>query len=181
MTDRHWLAAIRRWDVRAARTVHAWRGRRRALDWAIAVLARGGAGLFFVAMGALLLFGGYRFSYAAAGVTTAVVAALATKLAIDGLAGRWKRGRPFLLLGFPPLVAKDPGDPSFPSNHAGGAFALAVCMAVYFPGAWGWGMLALACALSFSRLYAGLHFPSDLAAGAAIGAALALAACLVLG
>ena len=34
---------------------------------------------------------------------------------------------------------------------------------------WGWGMLALAAAISYSRLYVGVHWPTDVAAGIILG------------
>ncbi|MBB3176692.1 phosphatase PAP2 family protein [Variovorax sp. Sphag1AA] len=62
---------------------------------------------------------------------------------------------------------------SMPSDHAAMYFALAgeLCFASRF-----WGALALvygALFICFPRAYLGLHFPSDLAAGAAIGLAFA--------
>jgi undecaprenyl-diphosphatase len=34
---------------------------------------------------------------------------------------------------------------------------------------WGWGFLALAVAVSYSRVYVGVHYPGDVLAGAIIG------------
>src|ERR687889_833245 len=35
--------------------------------------------------------------------------------------------------------------------------------------AWGWGLLALAIAVSYSRVYVGVHYPGDVLGGALIG------------
>jgi membrane-associated phospholipid phosphatase len=35
---------------------------------------------------------------------------------------------------------------------------------------WGWGLLALAIAISYSRIYVGVHFPSDVLGGVGLGA-----------
>src|SRR5437870_153816 len=61
-------------------------------------------------------------------------------------------------------------DPSFPSDHATGAFALALGIWLY-DRAMGTLMLVLAALLSFSRVYVGTHYPGDVVAGALIGMA----------
>lgn len=71
------------------------------------------------------------------------------------------------------LIARS-GDPSFPSDHATGAFAIAA--AVYFYDRLAGGLfLALAVLLSFARVYVGTHYPSDVLGGAAIGVGVAVA------
>jgi undecaprenyl-diphosphatase len=70
------------------------------------------------------------------------------------------------------LIARSP-DPSFPSDHASGAFALATMVWTY-DRTWGAVLLVLAVILGFARVYAGAHYPFDVVGGAAIGAAVAL-------
>lgn len=57
---------------------------------------------------------------------------------------------------------------SFPSNHAANSFAVANTVGFYFPVV---RMLILgyAAAVAYSRVYCGVHFPSDVVAGALIG------------
>jgi undecaprenyl-diphosphatase len=64
-------------------------------------------------------------------------------------------------------------DPSFPSDHAAGAFAIAVALLIFWRRA-GWLAVAFAALLGFSRIYTGEHYVSDVLAGAAIGTAAAL-------
>jgi undecaprenyl-diphosphatase len=71
------------------------------------------------------------------------------------------------------LIARSP-DASFPSDHATGAFALAVGVWLY-DRTIGAILLALAAVISFSRVYVGTHYPGDVLAGALIGAAVAVA------
>ncbi len=72
------------------------------------------------------------------------------------------------------LFASHTADPGFPSDHATGAFAVA--MAIWLRDR-RWGTLALIAAalLSVGRVAVGVHFPSDVVAGAALGIAAALA------
>jgi len=59
-------------------------------------------------------------------------------------------------------------DPSFPSDHATGAFALAFAIWLY-DRTIGAILLVLAALLAFSRVYVGTHYPGDVVAGALIG------------
>jgi undecaprenyl-diphosphatase len=74
----------------------------------------------------------------------------------------------------PPLVAT-PTQLSFPSAHATSSYA---AVQVYRPLVGeASGLHALAAALALSRLYLGVHYPSDVLAGVALGTAIgALAA-----
>ena len=60
---------------------------------------------------------------------------------------------------------------SFPSAHASVSFAFAVATSLVARH-WYWALPALAVAalISWSRVYLGLHFPSDILAGAVLGA-----------
>jgi undecaprenyl-diphosphatase len=64
-------------------------------------------------------------------------------------------------------------DPGFPSDHATGAFAVA--MAIWLRDRrWGTVALIAAAVLSIGRVAIGVHYPSDVLAGAALGCAAAL-------
>jgi undecaprenyl-diphosphatase len=72
------------------------------------------------------------------------------------------------------LFAPHPADPGFPSDHATAAFAIAIAILLRKRG-WGIAALVAAAVLSIGRVALGVHFPSDVLAGAALGAAAALA------
>lgn len=72
------------------------------------------------------------------------------------------------------LFASHAADPGFPSDHATAAFSIAVAILLRKRG-WGIAALVLATVLSVGRVALGVHYPSDVVAGAALGAAAALA------
>ena len=72
------------------------------------------------------------------------------------------------------LFAKHAADASFPSDHATAAFAIATAIFLR-DRRLGAIVLALAAMLAAARVALGLHYPSDVTAGAAVGAAAALA------
>lgn len=91
---------------------------------------------------------------------------LFTNVLIKNLVGRT---RPWLILeGLTPLVTEN--DPnSFPSGHTSAAFAAAVALWHTLPRKWGVTVLTCAAVMGLSRLYVGVHFPTDVLCGALVG------------
>ena len=81
-----------------------------------------------------------------------------------------RRPRP-VLEGLPPLGGA-PSSLSFPSAHATSSFAVATAMVRVDPATAGAFVVAIAIALG--RPYLGMHYPSDVLAGAFLGVALGL-------
>ncbi|POX50861.1 phosphoesterase [Streptomyces sp. Ru71] len=86
-----------------------------------------------------------------------------------------RRARP--VLDPVPLVRqlkRQPITTSFPSGHSASAAAFATGVALESP-AWGAAVAPVAFSVAMSRVYTGVHFPSDVLAGAALGAGAAFA------
>ena len=84
-----------------------------------------------------------------------------------------QRARPFQQYAqLVPLIPA-PRDFSFPSGHTSSSFAAAVACFLGFreQGRWTFAVLplVLAALISFSRLYLGVHFPTDVLAGCLVG------------
>jgi undecaprenyl-diphosphatase len=115
-----------------------------------------------------------RFAVVLAGVI--VVQAVSVDL-VKLLVGRL---RPWVVLGLHSIIELPKG-PSFPSGHASGSFCVATYLVVLLfararqkrasAAAASAGLYALAAGISFSRVYLGAHWPTDVLAGAAFGAA----------
>lgn len=89
--------------------------------------------------------------------------------------GAVRRERP--LLDAVPVIRqlrRQPFTTSFPSGHAASAAAFATGVALESKG-WGAVVAPLAAAVAASRVYTGVHYPSDVLAGAVVGAGAALA------
>jgi undecaprenyl-diphosphatase len=84
----------------------------------------------------------------------------------------FSRARPYMFFSYiSPLVESSPRY-SFPSTHATNIFATMLLLSFYYR-RFLLLNLFIACIVSFSRVYVGVHYPSDIVAGAILGMACA--------
>lgn len=130
--------------------------------------------LFLALVVLLVAFGAGSDWRRRAGVATGLGAGLALACAqvISRIADR---PRPFVAdPGGVHLFARHAADASFPSDHATAAFAIATAVLLR-DRRWGAVVLALAAVLAAGRVALGVHYPSDVLGGAALGAAVSVA------
>lgn len=106
-----------------------------------------------------------------------VVLIIISDLVTEGLKLMFMRERPFEVLTDVHTLSwgwlASATSPSMPSGHAARAFAMATLIALGTRLRWGALALALAALIGLSRIYLGLHWPSDVLAGALLGTVLA--------
>jgi undecaprenyl-diphosphatase len=134
------------------------------------------AEVFFVALLAVIFLarGKWRSVNGRHGVVAAGFSALLALGAAQIIAHIWERPRPYIAHpGDAHLFIAASHDPSFPSDHATAAFAIAVALLLRHRKA---GILAIVMAVTLcvARVAVGTHYPGDVLGGALLGSAAAL-------
>lgn len=87
------------------------------------------------------------------------------------------RTRPYEIVEGLQRIIEAQSDFSFPSGHTGSSFAAAVVMFMRLPKRYGISAMVLAVCIGLSRLYVGVHYPTDVMAAALIGTVAAVFVC----
>ena len=159
---------ITRSDYSVMRRANNWVAPRWVRAYAISS-TRGGDGWLWYAIGvAILLFGGeHRFEALGAAVISATLSVFLF-LCLKRLAGR---SRPCQIEPHCWATLLPPDQFSFPSGHTMTAFAVAIPLLLFYP-TLTVGLLFCALSIAASRILLGMHFLSDVLAGALIGTGL---------
>ena len=143
-----------------------------------AITFLGNGGWFWIVLGiALVLFRKTR----PVGIT--VLAALAIGALITNVCLKnWvARVRPYDYSVLIYALVGPEKDFSFPSGHTCSSFAAAFVCWKMLPRKYGAAAMILAALITFSRLYVGVHYPTDVLGGLMIGIVSAIAACHLTG
>ena len=80
-----------------------------------------------------------------------------------------QRPRPFVTFTDLQIIIPTPSEFSFPSGHTSSSFAAAAVFYRHLPKKLGIPSVILAGLIGFSRLYVGVHYPTDVIAGVIMG------------
>ena len=105
---------------------------------------------------------------------TSTLASAAIALLVNQAIGKvWHRARPFATHPSAHVWGSRSHDPSFPSDHASAAFAIAFTV-LFFDRLAGSIFLAAALVIAVGRVFIGAHYPADVGAGLLVGFAVAV-------
>ena len=85
------------------------------------------------------------------------------------------RPRPYRMMEELTILIPEPGEYSFPSGHTSSSFAAGVVLYLMLPKKYGIPAMVLAFLIGISRLYVGVHYPTDVLGGMVMGTLLAVA------
>jgi undecaprenyl-diphosphatase len=163
--------SIERRDHRVMRRMNRWRAPRWIRYWMIGA-TRAGDGWLWYGLGVMVaIFGGpQRFAAVGAAAAAGVVGVLVFK-AIKRLSAR---PRPCQIEPHCWSKVLPPDKFSFPSGHTMTAFSVALVVSYFYPGLEA-PLFFMAISIAVSRVVLGMHFLSDVLAGAVLGVALGCA------
>ena len=130
----------------------------------------GDKGLFWIALTLVLLLFRRTRRVGVFCAASMILTFLIVNCAIKPLVART---RPYDLFTEIQILTHLESDFSFPSGHSANSFAVAWILFRMTPKKYGVPAVILAALIAFSRLYVGVHYPTDVLAGTAIAIALA--------
>ena len=165
MTQQSILSFIESRDMRIMKRVHGWRAPLWIRQWMICATRGGDGWLWYIVCTAILIFGGEAGRYAVAESSFAATIGIFTFLKLKRATGR---KRPCAIEPHCWASLLPPDQFSFPSGHTITAFAVSVPLILHFPELTA-ALFFCAISIAVSRVMLGMHFLSDVLAGALLG------------
>lgn len=126
----------------------------------------GDAGIFWIITSLVMLIPKKTRRAGLAGIFALLCSLVVNNLCLKPLV---HRTRPYEMIPDLTLLVKKQVDYSFPSGHTGASFAAAVAYAGHIKKRYAIGFLVLAGIIACSRLYVGVHYPTDVLGGLITG------------
>ncbi len=162
---RQWQRKMAAWDRLLSLKIYRWTGKKR-MNLMMSWFSHLGDGWIYCVVAGLLFFINKRL---ATSFLFAAILAFSIQLISQHLLKKFfRRIRPFKTLPDIRQLIKPPDEFSFPSGHTAGAFLMATLLSSFYsillvP------VYILASMVGFSRIYNGVHYPSDVIAGMILG------------
>lgn len=159
-----------RWDIKMFHRIFGWNGKS-ILDKSMLFITRSGDGYYY----ALVIMIALVFNWQL-GMTMLIVAAVAFAFELPlykVIKKSVKRSRPFEQIGDISFLIQPPDKFSFPSGHTAAAFLMATILSGMIP------VLTIplfiwATLVGISRIYLGVHYPTDVMMGMVLGTTCAI-------
>lgn len=126
----------------------------------------GNAGWFWLVLSVFLLFWA---KYRKTGVTSLIAIVIGFVITNLLLKNMVNRIRPYEVVEGLKFIGKMPMDTSFPSGHSTCSMAASLVLFLKLPKRLGIPALILGILICLSRLYVGVHYPTDVLTGALVG------------
>ena len=160
-----WQRKMTAWDRLLSLKIYRWTGKKR-MDLVMSWFSHLGDGWIYCIVAGLLFIINRKL---ATSFLFAAILAFSIQLISQHLLKKmFKRIRPFKMLPDIRQLVKPLDEFSFPSGHTAGAFLMATLLSSFYsilfvPG------YVMASMVGFSRVYNGVHYPSDVIAGMILG------------
>ncbi|MBO5372212.1 MAG: phosphatase PAP2 family protein [Lachnospiraceae bacterium] len=126
----------------------------------------GNAGWFWLLLLAAMLFFKKTRKTGITGLIAMLIGFIITNVCLKNLVARV---RPYEVIEGLEYITKTPSDWSFPSGHSTASMAASVVLFCKLPKKYGVPVLVLGILISLSRLYVGVHYPTDVIVGMLVG------------